>query len=62
MVTMLYADGHSADEVSVSLGISLETVRSYIANARLKYKNADRPAHDVIKLRARMVEDGFLSE
>jgi DNA-binding CsgD family transcriptional regulator len=59
---MLFADGHTADEIGLVLGLSVETVRSYLVRARLKYKNAGREAADKLQLRACLVEDGYLAE
>jgi DNA-binding CsgD family transcriptional regulator len=61
-VGMLFAEGHTADEIGLVLGLSVETIRAYLVRARLKYKNAGRPATDKLQLRARLVEDGYLNE
>jgi DNA-binding CsgD family transcriptional regulator len=61
-VATLFADDHSAEQIALVLGLSTETVRAYLVRARLKYKNAARPAPDKLQLRARLVEDGYLEE
>jgi len=62
LVALLFADGHTAEETSLTMGLAPETVRAYLVNVRLKYKNAGRDASDKVKLRACLVEDGVLSE
>jgi len=62
MVAKLFADGHSADEIGLSLGLSPETVRAYLVHVRLKYKNAGRDASTKLRLRALLIADRLLSE
>ena len=61
-VCVLFADGHTAEEIGVVLGLSPETIRAYLVRARLKYKNAGRRAADKLQLRACLVKDRYLSE
>jgi DNA-binding CsgD family transcriptional regulator len=62
LVATLFADDHTADEIALVLGLSAETVRSYLVRARLKYRNVGRPATDKLQLRVRLIEDGDLEE
>jgi DNA-binding CsgD family transcriptional regulator len=61
-VSILFADDHTADEIALVLGLSVETVRAYLGRARLKYTNSDRRAINKLQLRARLVEDGYLED
>lgn len=58
----LFADDHTAEEIALVLGLSVETVRSYLARVRLKYKNAGRPVVNKLQLRANLVEDGYFQD
>lgn len=61
LVVMLYADGHSHREVAAAVGLTVETVRSYLKHARWKYHDAARDAPTRELLRVRLVEDGIFS-
>jgi DNA-binding CsgD family transcriptional regulator len=61
LVAPLFADDHSAEEIGTVLGLSTETVRAYLARARAKYQTAGRRASERPQLRARLIEDGWLS-
>ena len=62
MIAVLFADDHSAEEIALVLGLTGETVRWYLGNARLKYKNAGRPTINKLQLRARLIEDGHFTD
>jgi DNA-binding CsgD family transcriptional regulator len=62
MVAKLFADDHSSDQIALVLGLSPETVRAYLRRAREKIANGGRDATNKLQLRARLVEDGLLSE
>ena len=62
LVAILFADGQTKPQIALVLGLSVDTVRSYLRHARLKYENADRPVGTDLFLRARLVEDGYLQE
>ena len=59
-VLALYASGEKADRVARLLGISRDTVLDHVRRIRLKYAEADRPAHTKVDLYRRAVEDGVL--
>jgi DNA-binding CsgD family transcriptional regulator len=61
-VATLFADDHTAEEIALVLGLSTETVRSYLTRARLKYRNAERLATNRLQLRACLVEDGYMQD
>jgi DNA-binding CsgD family transcriptional regulator len=61
-VATLFADDHSSDDIALVLGLSPETVRSYLTRVRLKYKNDGRPTANKLQLRAQLVKDGYLEE
>lgn len=61
-VATLFADDHSIEEIALVLGLSPETVRSYLTRVRLKYKNEGRRATNQLQLRAQLVADGLLEE
>ena len=60
LVVTLYADGHSQREVAVTVGLTVETVRSYLKHARSKFHDVARDAPTRALLRERLVEDGLL--
>jgi DNA-binding CsgD family transcriptional regulator len=62
MVAKLFADDHSADDIGRVLGLTTETVRSYLRRVRDKYASSHRDASNKLNLRARLIEDGLLSE
>jgi DNA-binding CsgD family transcriptional regulator len=62
MVAKLFADDHSSDQIALVLGLSPGTVRAYLRRAREKIANGGRDATNKLQLRARLIEDGLLSE
>jgi DNA-binding CsgD family transcriptional regulator len=62
LVAVLFAEGHSARQISATIGLSQQTVRSYLAQVRRKYKKADRRAGTVLTLRECLIQDGLIPE
>lgn len=56
----LYAAGMKLSSVARRLGVTDETVRTYLLRARRKYESAGRPAYTKTDLYIRAVEDGML--
>lgn len=56
----LYAAGLKLTSVARRLGVTEETVRTYLLRARRKYESAGRPAYTKTDLYIRAVEDGML--
>ena len=61
-IATLFADDHTAEDIALVLGLSVETVRSYLGRVRLKYKNDGRPIANKLQLRVHLVKDGYLEE
>jgi two-component system response regulator DevR len=61
-VLALYAAGAKAQAVASRLGLSVDTVNTYVRRVRLKYERVGRPAASRIDLYRRAVEDGLLAE
>jgi DNA-binding NarL/FixJ family response regulator len=51
----------SKELVAAKLHITLKTVDTYIARARVKYANVGRPAHTKSELVSRALDDGFIT-
>jgi DNA-binding CsgD family transcriptional regulator len=62
MVAKLFADDHSTSDIGRVLGLTTETVRSYLRRVREKYASAGRDATNQLQLRARLIEDDLLSD
>ena len=62
LVAKLYADDHSAEDIGLVLGLSTETIKSYLRRVRLKYRNDGRTTSNRLQLRACLIEDGLLTE
>jgi len=60
-VLLLWFQSTSKESVARRMGISENTIRQYIARARLKYAGAGRPAPTKAALLARAIEDGIVS-
>lgn len=56
-----YASGEASDAVARALGISKNTVNTYIARIRDKYRQAGRTAESRVDLFRRAAEDGLVS-
>ena len=56
-----YASGVSSDCVAHALSVSKNTVNTYIARIRDKYRKSGRPAESRIDLFRRAAEDGLVS-
>jgi DNA-binding CsgD family transcriptional regulator len=61
-VAVLFADGHTSAQIARTLGLAGSTAKSCLATVRLNYKNAGRDASHKLRLRDRLVEDGYLTE
>src|SRR4051812_19996349 len=59
-VLALYATGAKAQAVATSVGLSANTVTTYVRRIRRKYEQAGRRASSRIDLYRRAVEDGIL--
>ncbi|MDO4259324.1 MAG: response regulator transcription factor [Actinomycetaceae bacterium] len=60
-VLAAYAAGGASDAVARALGISRNTVNTYIARIRDKYRQVGRPAESRVDLFRRAAEDGLVS-
>jgi two-component system, NarL family, nitrate/nitrite response regulator NarL len=60
-VLLLWFQSTSKESVARRMGISENTIRQYIARARVKYAGAGRPAPTKAALLARAIEDGIVS-
>lgn len=56
-----YASGESSDSVARALSVSKNTVNTYIARIRDKYRESGRPAESRVDLFRRAAEDGLVS-
>jgi DNA-binding CsgD family transcriptional regulator len=61
-VLALYAAGAKAQTVATRLGVSGDTVNTYVRRVRQKYDRAGRPAASRIDLYRRAVEDGLVGD
>jgi DNA-binding NarL/FixJ family response regulator len=55
-----FATGSAVDEISVEIGLSIDTVTAYLEQARSKFENAGRPAADRAQLHSCLVDEGLL--
>jgi DNA-binding CsgD family transcriptional regulator len=62
MVAKLFADNRSADQISDSLGLALDTVNAYLTRVHAKYASADRRADEPLQLRTCLIQDGLIDE
>ena len=56
-----YASGESSASVARALSVSKNTVNTYIARIRDKYRESGRPAESRVDLFRRAAEDGLVS-
>ena len=56
-----YANGAKSERVGRMLGLSANTVNTYVARIRDKYRAAGRPADNRVDLFRRAAEDGLVS-
>ncbi|WP_281882194.1 response regulator transcription factor [Agromyces rhizosphaerae] len=56
----LYVAGRTTTEVADAMGVSYETVKTYLRRVREKYARLDRPASRKSDLTRRVAEDGLL--
>lgn len=59
-ILALYASGESAQSVAFAMGLSRNTVASYVSRIRDKYARVGRPAFTKVDLHLRAAEDGLL--
>lgn len=60
-VLACYANGAKSERVGRMLGLSANTVNTYVARIRDKYRAAGRPADNRVDLFRRAAEDGLVS-
>jgi DNA-binding NarL/FixJ family response regulator len=62
LVAQLYASGQTDVQIAAQLGITFLTVKTLVRKARMRYRAAGREASSKLELRARLLEDGYLTE
>ena len=57
---VLYASGHTLDDVAKALGVKKDTAKKYLSRVKSKYGEVGRPASTKLELNAVAQQDGYL--